>query len=352
LYVQTYPRDSQAHVDLGYTSWSLGGYEEALPEYRESLRLDPDDVRFYTNVAGDLISLSRFDEAQEVLQQAQARKLDDELLWINLYSLAFARRDFPEMRHLVESAARKPGLEDALWAMQSDTEAYFGHLKRSRELTTRAQEVAHRNGDSETSAGYRVIAALREIETGNRNKARLDVADAVALTPGRDVQTLGALALARAGDVSRAQSIADDLTKRFPSDTLINNFWMPTIHAAIELSRGDAERAVQLLEASSAYELAPATYLFSVYLRGEAYLKTGRGSDAAAEFQKILDHPGIVDNFILGALAHLGLARAYAVAKDTARARSAYLEFFALWKDADPDIPILQEAKAEYAKLQ
>jgi eukaryotic-like serine/threonine-protein kinase len=352
LYVQTYPRDPGAHVDLGFTSWSLGSYEKALPEYREALRLDPDDVRFYTNVAGDLISLSRFEEAQEVLQQAQARKLDDELLWINLYSLAFARRDFLEMRRLVESTAGKPGLEDALLAMQSDTEAYFGHLKKSTQLTKRAQQVAHRNGDNETAAGYLVTAALREIETGNRNKIRLDVAEALAMTPGRDVQTLGALALARAGDVTRAQSIADALNKRFPSDTLINNFWVPTIQAAIELSRGDAQRALQLLEASTAYELAPATYLFSVHLRGEAYLKTGQGTDAAAEFQKVLDHPGIVDNFILGALAHLGLARAYAVSKDTGRARTAYQDFFNLWKDADPDIPILKEAKAEYAKLR
>jgi predicted Zn-dependent protease len=151
---------------------------------------------------------------------------------------------------------------------------------------------------------------------------------------------------------TKIEGIIENGQFTFPSDTLINNFWRPTIHAAIELSRGDAARAVQLLEASSAYELAPATYLFSVYLRGEAYLKTGQGIDAAAEFQKMLDHPGIVDNFILGALAHLGLARAYAVAKDNARARNAYLEFFALWKDADPDIPILQEAKAEYGKLR
>jgi eukaryotic-like serine/threonine-protein kinase len=352
LYAQTYPRDTEAHDNLGFTSWSLGRYEKALPEYRESLRLDPDNVRSYTNVAGDLLSLSRFDEAREVLQQAQARKLDDELLWINLYSLAFARRDSGEMRHLVESAAGRPGLEDALLAMQSDTEAYFGHLKKSRQLTTRAQQVAHQNDDNETAAGYRVNAALREIETGNRNKTRLDVAEALAMIPSRNVQTLAALALARAGEVNRAQSIADDLKKRFPLDTLINNFWLPTIDAAIELNRGDAGRALHSLEVSSTYELAPATYLFSVYLRGDAYLKTGQGTDAAAEFQKMLDNPGIVDNFILGALAHLGLARAYVVSWETVKARTAYQDFLTLWKDADPDILILKQAKAEYAKLQ
>jgi eukaryotic-like serine/threonine-protein kinase len=352
LYAQTYPRDTEAHANLGFTSWSLGRYEKALREYREALRLDPDDVRSYTNLAGDLISLSRFDEARKVLQQAQGRKLDDELLWINLYSLAFARRDSGEMRHLLEGAAGKPGLEDALLAMQSDTEAYLGHLKKSRQFTTRAQQVAHQNDDNETAAGYRVNAALREIETGNRDKAYLDVAEALAMTPSRNVQTLAALALARAGEVNRAQSIGDDLKRRFPLDTLINNFWLPTIDAAIELHRGDAERALQLLEVSSTYELAPATYLFSVYLRGDAYLKTGQGTAAAAEFQKMLDNPGIVDNFVLGALAHLGLAHAYIVSRDTSKARAKYQDFLTLWKDADPDIPVLKQAKTEYAKLQ
>ena len=352
LYVKTYPRDTGAHANLGFTSFSLGRYEKALPEYREALRLDPDNVRSYTNVAGDLINLSRFDEAQEVLQQVQARKLNDELLWINLYSVAFARRNAEEMRHLVNGTAGKPGLEDELLGMQSDTEAYFGRLKKSRELTARAQQVAHQNGDDETAAGYLVSAALREVETGDRNKAGIGVGQALAKSSGRNVQTLAALALARAGEVSRAQSIADDLSKRFPSDTLINSFWVPTIRAAIELNRGDAGRAFQLLEATSDYELAPATYLFSIYLRGEVFLKTGRGKDAATEFQKILNNPGIMDNFVLGALAHLGLARAYALAGDTAQARTAYKDFLTLWKDADPDIPILKQAKAEYAKLQ
>ena len=342
LYVKTYPRDTGAHANLGFTSFSLGRYEKALPEYREALRLDPDNVRSYTNVAGDLINLSRFDEAQEVLQQVQARKLNDELLWINLYSVAFARRNAEEMRHLVNGTAGKPGLEDELLGMQSDTEAYFGRLKKSRELTARAQQVAHQNGDDETAAGYLVSAALREVETGDRNKAGIGVGQALAKSSGRNVQTLAALALARAGEVSRAQSIADDLSKRFPSDTLINSFWVPTIRAAIELNRGDAGRAFQLLEATSDYELAPATYLFSIYLRGEVFLKTGRGKDAATEFQKILNNPGIMDNFVLGALAHLGLARAYALAGDTAQARTAYKDFLTLWKDADPDIPILK----------
>jgi tetratricopeptide (TPR) repeat protein len=352
LYVKTYPRDAGAHANLGFTSWSLGRYEKALPEYREALRLDPDNVRSYTNVAGDLISLGRFDEAREVLRQAQGRNLNDELLSLNLYSLAFARRDAEEMRHLVNGAAAKPGVEDALLGMQSDTEAYFGHLKKSRELTARAQQVAQQNGDKETAAGYLLSAALREVETGDRPKTRHDVSEALAMSSGRNVQTLAALALARAGEVNRAQSIAADLSRRFPADTLINSFWSPIIRAAIELNRGDVGRASQFLEATSDYELAPDTYLFSIYLRGEVSLKTSQGKEAAMEFQKILKNPGIVDNFVLGALARLGLARAYALQGDIRKGRAAYRDFLTLWNDADPDVPILKEAKAEYKKLQ
>ena len=352
LFVQTYPRDSGAHTNLGYTDWSLGRYEKALSEYRENLRLDPENVRNYTNVAGALIDMNRFDEAREVLHQAQQRKLDDELLWINLYSIAFHKHDTEEMHRLVQGAAVKPGLSDVLLGLQSDTEAYFGHLKKARELTGRAHDFAHQNEDNETAAGYLVTASLREIETGDRTKARLDVTEALATAPSRTVQPGAALVLARAGETRRAQAIADDLKKRFPLDTLVNNLWVPTIQAAIELDRGNGARALQLLEITSPYEYSSAMYFFSVYLRGEAYLKTGQGTHAAAEFQKVLDNPGIVDNSTTGALAHLGLARAYALAKNTGKAAAAYQGFLTLWKDADPDIPILKQAKAEYAKLQ
>ena len=352
LFVQTYPRDSRAHSNLGYTDWLLGRYEKALSEYREELRLDPENVRNYTNVAGALIDMNRFDEAREVLHQAQQRKLDDELLWINLYSIAFHKHDTEEMHRLVQSAAAKPGLSDVLLGLQSDTEAYFGHLKKARELTARAHDFAHQNEDNETAASYLVTAALRESETGDRNKAHLDVTEALATAPSRTVQPGAALVLARAGESRRAQAIADDLKKRFPLDTLVNSLWVPTIQAAIELDRGNGARALQLLEITSPYEYSSAMYFFSVYLRGEAYLKTGQGTHAATEFQKVLDNPGIVDTSTTGALAHLGLARAYALARNTGKSAAAYQGFLTLWKDADPDIPILKQAKAEYAKLQ
>jgi serine/threonine protein kinase/tetratricopeptide (TPR) repeat protein len=351
LYVQTYPRDSRARSNLGYTDWSLGLYEKALPDYREALSLDPDNVRNYTNVAGCLINMNRFDEAREVLQQAQQRKLDDELLWINLYSIAFNKQDEEEMHRLVRTAPVKPGLTDTLFGLQAGTEAYYGRLKKARDLTTRAREFAHQNGDNETAAGYLVSAATWEIETGDRNKARLDVTEALKTANARSVQPGAALVLARAGEAHRAQAIADDLKKRFPLDTLINSLWVPTIQAAIELERGNGTRALQLLEITSPYEHSSAMYFSSVYLRGNAYLKIRKGAQAATEFQKVLDNSGIVDNTIVGALARLGLARAYAADKDIGKAKYAYQEFFALWKAADTDIPILREAKTEYAKL-
>jgi eukaryotic-like serine/threonine-protein kinase len=352
LYVETYPRDSHARSDLGYTDWSLGRYDKALTEYREGLRLDPDNVRNYTNVAGCLINMNRFDEAREVLQQAQQRTLDDELLWINLYSIAFNKHDTEEMHRLVQIAPVKPGLTDTLLGLQAGTQAYYGHLKKARNLATRAREFAHQNEDNEAAAGYLLSAAMWEIETGDRNKALLFAAEALAMANARSVQPGAALVLARAGEARRAKAIAEDLKKRFPLDTLVNSLWVPTIQAAIELDRGNGARALQVLEITSPYEHSSAMYFFSVYLRGEAYLKTGQGTHAATEFQKVLDNPGIVDNTITGALAHLGLARAYSMQGDTAKARTAYQDFLTLWKDADPDIPILKEAKAEYAKLE
>ena len=352
LYAQTYPRDPKAHSELGFTRWLLGNRDRGLPEYREALRLDPDNVRNYANVAGSLITMGRFAEAQQVLEQAQARKLDDELIWVNLYSVAFAQRDSAKMHRIVESAGGRSGLEDTLLGMQSDTEAYFGRLKRSREFMTRAQQLARTNGDNETASGYLLSAALREVEAGNSDNARRNVTQALTMSSGRSVRTLSAMALARMGDVGQAGIIADDLEKQFPSDTLINNFWLPTIRAAMALNRGDAPRALELSEATSAYELAPNTYLLAPYLRGQAYLETRRGNEAVVEFQKMINNPGVVDNFILGALAHLGLGRAYTMQGDTDKAKVAYQDFLTLWKDADPDIPILKQAKGEYAKLQ
>jgi predicted Zn-dependent protease len=217
---------------------------------------------------------------------------------------------------------------------------------------------AQRAEEKETEPGYEGDAALREILFGNAAESRQQAAAALALPTGRDVQYRAALALAFAEDTARAQSLADDLAKRLPEDTIVQFNYLPTIRAQISLDRDDPSKAIELLQAASPYELgqpgggASQPALYPVYVRAKAFLAAHQGAEAAGEFQKTLDHPGVVVNEPIGALAHLGLARAYALQGDTAKARTAYQDFFALWKDADPGIPILQQAKSEYAKLE
>jgi predicted Zn-dependent protease len=217
--------------------------------------------------------------------------------------------------------------------------------------------LARQNQQNETAAGWQVNEALREGEVGHFDQSRKDAAAALALSSNRYIQVLGALALARAGDSAQAQKIADNLAKEFPVDTGVNRYWLPVIRASLAINRHEPAKALELLQPSATYELgliSPSYMgsLYPVYVRGQTYLLLRQGKEAATEFQKFLDHRGIVMNFPLGALAHLGLARAYALSGDTAKAKTAYQDFLALWKDADPDIPILKEAKAEYEKLQ
>jgi tetratricopeptide (TPR) repeat protein len=262
------------------------------------------------------------------------------------------------MNRQVVWAADKPGAEDVLLSYQSDTEAFSGHLGRARDLARRAVESARRSDQKETAAGWQMNAALREAEVGNPERAREETAAALALASTRDVQILAALALARAGDSGRALKMADDLAKRFPLNTIIDSYWLPTIRAAIEIDGRNPAKAIGLLQAAVPYELGMPPWpeysgpLYPVYVRGQAFLLLHQGSEAAAEFQKFLDHRGIVVNCPLGALAHLGLARAYTLQGDTVKARAAFQDFFTLWKDADPDIPILRQAKAEFNNLK
>jgi tetratricopeptide (TPR) repeat protein len=260
----------------------------------------------------------------------------------------------------------KPGAEDILLSAESDTQADYGRLEKARQLSAQAEESAKRNDSKETAAFWQGNEALREAEFGNPADALKQALEALNLAPGRDVKVEAALALARGGDVTAAGKLVEALNQEFPLDTLMQNYWLPTVRAAIELQRHDSAKAIGILQASTPYELADpppfsAGTMYPVYLRGEAYLSAGlsagktAGEDgglAAAEFQKILDHSGVIVNFPLSALSHLGLGRARALSGDLAGARTAYQDFFALWKDADPDIPVLQQAKAEYAKLQ
>jgi predicted Zn-dependent protease len=270
--------------------------------------------------------------------------------------VAFLKGDAAQMAQLASAAMGKPGFDDWSLAMQADTEGWYGKLKSAHELTRKAMDSAQHNDAKESSAVYQAAAALREVESGAREQARAEANAALKLAPNRDVRAMAALALARAGDTAGAEKLAAELDKAFPLDTLVQRYWLPAIRAGVALERKDPNRAIELLKAASAVELSvPASlaiYLCPAYLRGEAYLMLHDGNRAAAEFQKFIDHRGVVGNFPWGALARLGLARAYAMQGDTAKAKTAYQDFLTLWKDADPDIPILKQAKAEYAKLQ
>ncbi len=357
LWQRTYPRDATPYLGLGAISGTLGNFEKAVEEFREALRLEPSNSLNYVTLSLAYMSLNRLDEAEAVYKQAEERKLESEfLLWVR-YSLAFLKGDTAQMAQLVSAAVGKPGAEDLLLAMQADTEGWYGKLKNAHELTARAMDAAQHNDAKESAAGYQAEAALREMEAGNREQARAEAKAALKLGPNRNVRVIAALVFARAGDTAGAEKLAAELDKTCPRCTLVQRYWLPTIRASVALERKDPNRAIQLLKEASTIELGAPTpsltiFLCPVYLRGEAYLLLHDGNRAAAEFQKFVDHRGLVVNFPWGALARLGLARAYAMQSDPAKAKAAYQDFLTLWKDADPDIPVLKEAKAEYAKLQ
>jgi hypothetical protein len=291
-----------------------------------------------------------------VYKQAEERKLGRESLSQNEYHLAFLKGDVAVMSRLFSTAMGKAGTEDLFLATLADTEGWYGQLKNARELTRRAMDSAMKNDAKETAAAYQTAAALREVESGNREQARAEATAALKLAPNGKVQILAALALARAGDTLRAEKLAAELEKTYPLGPRVQRYWLPTIRAAVALDRKDPNRAIELLKVASPIELGTsgnlAVVMCPAYIRGHAYLMLHDGNQAASEFQKLLDHRGLVVNFPWGALARLGLARAYALQGNTFKARTAYQDFLTLWKDADPDIPILKQAKAEYAKLQ
>jgi len=324
---------------------------------RQALALEPASLLGYNNLGVAYFSMNRLDEAKATFDEALSQKLDGPYLRQSIYYLDFLRKDAPGMQQQFAWAMGKPGAEDILLSAESDTQADHGHLQRARQLSAQAEESAKKNDSKETAAFWQGNAALREVEFGNAAEGLKQARAAMALAPGRDVKVQAALTLARGGDGAAAQKLADALNQEFPLDTLMQNYWIPTVEAATALERHDSTRAVEILRVSVPYELAdPPPFssgtMYPVYLRGQAYLSSGNGALAAAEFQKIIDHPGVVVNFPFSALSRLGLGRARALTGDRAGARTAYQDFFALWKDADPDIPILKQARAEYAKLQ
>jgi tetratricopeptide (TPR) repeat protein len=356
LWIQSYPRDEIPHTNLGANFNSLGQYEKSVAELQEAQRLEPNDVVTYQDLGINYADLNRLDDAKATYEQALARKLDGGALRVAMYDLAFLRGDSAQMGQQLTWGTGKPGAEDPLLSAQSDTEAYYGRLMKARDYSRRAVDSAVRADSKETAALWQVNAALRDAEFGNEGAAKQDVSAALALAPGRDVKVLSALVLARVGDTARAKAMVEQLEKSDPLNTVLKLYWLPTLKAAIELNGGNASQALLFLEAAAPYELGQPPPgigpLCPVYIRGNVYLHQHNGSAAATEFQKFRDHPGIVVNSPLSALARLGVARAYAMSGDTAKAKAAYNDFLTLWKDADPDIPILKQAKAEYAQLQ
>ncbi|MGA3088313.1 MAG: winged helix-turn-helix domain-containing protein [Terriglobales bacterium] len=367
--IASYPLRAGEYVTMGIVLSGRGQYEKAAEAARQAVRLAPDWVGGYENVANDALALQRFDETRQVIREAQARKLDGYLLHVHLCALAFLGADSVAMAEQQQWLAGKREYEHFGLAFASDTEAYEGHVSRARDLTKLAVDSAKRADNKENAALWQANAALQQAAFGNPAEARQTAAAAIQLAPAsQGVEVEAALALAMAGDAARADSVAQDLGKRFPLDTQMQSLWLPAIEAQLALDKGNPAPAVNALRAASQIELGNIPFdnniscLYHVYIRGEAYLAGGQGNAASAEFQKILDHSGIVWNCWTGALAHLGLARANTLESRTSRgpdadaarfrAIAAYKDFFTLWKDADPDIPILQQAKAEYAKLQ
>jgi tetratricopeptide (TPR) repeat protein len=367
--IESYPREGAGYNGLGVTYDQQGQYTKAAEIIRQSTRLPPDYVRSYVRLANSALALQRFDEVRQIIHEAQARKLDDFVMHSALYALAFLGADSAVMAEQQRWYAGNPEYENFGLALASDTEAYGGHLGKALELSKQAVDSAIRADNKESGAIWQAIAAQREAAYGNATEARKSAAEALKLAPtSQSVESEAALAFAMAGDTARAESLAQDLGKRLPLDTQMQSLWLPAIQAQLALDRRNPAVALNALQAASPIELGQIAFvnnlscLYPTYIRGEAYLAAGQGKEAAAEFQKILDHSGIVWNCWTGALAHLGVARANALQSRTSqgadadaarvRALAAYKDFLTLWKDADPDIPILKQAKAEYARLQ
>jgi tetratricopeptide (TPR) repeat protein len=357
VWTQTYPRDTTPFINLGNDYAILGQYEKALEVTRHALELNPASGISYGNLAQFYLCLDRPDEAAAIFRQAKARKVDSTTLHFNAYQLAFVQRDAAGMAREANWAAGKSGIEDVLLYDQSDTMAYQGKLGQANDLTARAIASAEQAEEKETAGGYQAEAALREALVGDATPARQQAAAALKISDGRDTEAAAALALALAGDAAEAQKLAADLAKRFPEDTIAQFNYLPTIRAAIAIDQRAPAKAIADLQAASPYELGIAAQrillnLYPVYVRGLAYLAAHQGAKAATEFQKILNHPGIAVNEVIGPLAHLGLARARVLSGDKPGARKAYQDFLALWEHGDAGIPVLKQAKSEYTKLQ
>ncbi len=351
---QTYPRDTVSYDNLAIRYSDIGQHEKALSNASEAMRLDPKDRFAYQNLASTYMYLNRFEEAKAVAERANSQGLDVFASHYALYQIAFMQGDTSGMQREVAWATAKPE-EAFMLFMEAYAEYGLGRIAKARDITTQAVSAAQRLGLKEPAAIVRANAGMCEAELGYLQEARRQVSEALTLSGGQYVGVMSALALARTGDVNRATKMVEDLAKQHPLDTLLNNVQLPAVRAIVEIQRNNAAQAITLLATASPYELGAglgAADFLPMYVRGEACLRARQGAKAATEYQKILDHEGLDPTSPSYPLAHLGLGRAYALEGDTAKARTAYQDFLALWKDADLDIPILQQAKAEYAKLK
>ncbi len=355
---ENYPRDDIAYTNLGSLYATEGRCDLSIEQSRQSDRLNPDNVITAENLISCLISLGRFDEARQNYEQVVARKLDDDTLHIEMYGLDFSQRNAKDMAAQAVWFEGRPELQHEVLGLEADTEAYVGHLAKAREITRRAVESALHSDNKEAAALWQLDGAWRESLFGNPEESKQQALAGLALDrESANAQELAALLLAREGDSSEARKLMDDVNKRYPQSTLVQSYWLPTIRAQVALTAKDAPATLAQLQNASGLDYGSVTTneintcLYSIYVRGEAYLTAGQDG-AAAEFQKIISHPGVVWNCTSGALAYLELGRSYARAGNTVQAKAAYQNFLTLWKDADPDIPVLKEAKAEFAKLQ
>jgi tetratricopeptide (TPR) repeat protein len=357
-WAQTYPREMPPHGLLsGVIYGGLGRYEEALEQNKKAIALDPDAAIGYFTLAGNYLYLNRLNTAENVLQTALDRKPQFAASPVLLYNIAFLKGDEAGMERQVVRGQGQA--EDLISYSESFVLAYSGHMQQARRMSQRASDLAQQSGGREKSALFQTGAAISEALFGYVPVPRRKALAALELSKDREVEYGAAVALALSGDISRARTLTNDLERRFPEDTSVRFNYTPTLRALLALDRGDSANAIEQLQIAIPYEFgAPRSLvhgnfgaLYPIYVRGEAYLREKKGAEAADEFRKILDHRGIVVSDPVGAVARLELGRAYAISQDMTKAKAAYQDFLTLWKDADPDIPILKQAKLEYAKL-
>ena len=355
--VQNYPESAGPYNHLANEQGELGHYEQSVQSFRKALLLDPSRASTYSNLVVGLLALNRVEEASAVLAEADQRGLRTDSLLQAHYWMAFLHNDETGMEQLAQRSADMPGALAVLLSEQSNTAAYHGRFEKARELSHAAENLMERDGDKESAAIYLVQAALRESEVGEFAPAQEYISQAQKISHGRDVTTLAAAVLVQIGEVNQAEALSHELDKNWPEATYVQKYWLPAIRAEIDLRQARFSKAIDDLGVATPLELAnpgstAVSTLYPAYVRAQAYLAMGDGPKAATEFRKLTDHPGLILNYPLGALAHLGLARAYKSSRDLQNSRQAYQDFLTLWIDADPDIPILKQAKAESAKLQ